>query len=256
MKRVVSYKVFLNESEKPLTVQRFIQLYKGKQPDAKTMGPFLYDNWKEITGVEMGSMDFTEEEENFLADVIGYYHLDGEEVMKALHDYAVACNEKNDDEKIEEDFATIGTPPAGNVSGVGAVVPPTAGTVGSGDAWPSLGAPAVATPVNSAICPICKKSKKACKCADSPSEKKKSKLKKIKENLKYVSSFSNFLNEEGGELQVIDYKGEEITHSPHMPEFWFVNDETFDSLEDAKKYIDKGAKPSEKTIDAYRHGAM
>lgn len=103
---------------------------------------------------------------------------------------------KEEDQKIEEDFAAVGTPPAGNVSGMGPVTAPTPGHVGSGDAWPSLGTPAVAIPVTSGICSICKKSKKACKCADSPSEKKKAKIKKIKANeMKHVTEFNNFLNE-------------------------------------------------------------
>jgi hypothetical protein len=38
-------------------------------------------------------------------------------------------------------FAQVGSPPAGNVSGMGDVVAPTATSFGSGDAWPSLGAP-------------------------------------------------------------------------------------------------------------------
>jgi hypothetical protein len=38
-------------------------------------------------------------------------------------------------------FAQVGAPPAGNVSGMGDVVAPTATNVGSGDTWQSLGAP-------------------------------------------------------------------------------------------------------------------
>jgi hypothetical protein len=43
--------------------------------------------------------------------------------------------------KKNEDFAAVGVAPEGNVSGMGPVVPPTATSVGSGDAWPSLGQP-------------------------------------------------------------------------------------------------------------------
>ena len=162
----------------------------------------------------------------------------------------------NNEKEIKEDFAAVGTPPSGNVSGMGAVVPPAPGSVGSGDTWPSLGAPAVSIPINSGFCAKCKKPKKACKCEDSPSQKAKRKHKKTQENLKHMSSYADFLNEENGELEITDYKGVDIFHSPHTPDEWYVNDETFDSLENAKKYIDDGAKPSAKTINAYRHGAM
>lgn len=42
---------------------------------------------------------------------------------------------------LSEDFAQVGTPPAGNVTGMGNPTPPTSTSTGSGDAWPSLGAP-------------------------------------------------------------------------------------------------------------------
>ena len=66
---------------------------------------------------------------------------------------------------VNEDFAAVGAPPAGNVSGMGNVTPPTATSVGSGDAWPSLGAPSTQLP-SKKICPICKKKLKKgiCKC--------------------------------------------------------------------------------------------
>lgn len=102
----------------------------------------------------------------------------------------------NDDEKIQEDFAVVGTPPGGNVIGMGSVTAPTPGHLGSGDTWPALGTPAVPVQVNSPICPICKKSKKTCTCADSPSEKKKKKIKKIKlEEMKHVTKLQDFLKE-------------------------------------------------------------
>ena len=43
--------------------------------------------------------------------------------------------------KKNEDFASVGVAPEGNVSGMGPVVQPTSTTPGSGDAWPSLGQP-------------------------------------------------------------------------------------------------------------------
>ena len=120
----------------------------------------------------------------------------------------------NDDQKVQEDFAAVGTPPGGNVIGMGSVTAPTPGHLGSGDSWPSLGAPAVPVQVNSSICPICKKSKKECTCEDSPSEKRRKKLKKIKveemlmtpRDMKYVDLFEGRLadvklsNEEAEEI--------------------------------------------------------
>lgn len=49
---------------------------------------------------------------------------------------------------LSEDFAAVGVAPAGNVSGMGPVVAPTADSVGSGDAWPSLGAPSSLAPLS------------------------------------------------------------------------------------------------------------
>jgi len=48
---------------------------------------------------------------------------------------------------LSEDFAAVGVPPAGNVSGMGPVVAPTSDSVGSGDVWPSLGAPSSLAPL-------------------------------------------------------------------------------------------------------------
>jgi hypothetical protein len=42
-----------------------------------------------------------------------------------------------------EEFAQVAPSPGGNVSGMGPVVPPTSTSVGSGDAWPSLGEPSI-----------------------------------------------------------------------------------------------------------------
>jgi hypothetical protein len=56
-----------------------------------------------------------------------------------------------------------------------------------------------------------------------------------------------------GKPEFIDYKGESIMFEPINNEY-YVNDEMFYSLEDAKKYIDAGSPLSEKMIDAYRHG--
>lgn len=65
---------------------------------------------------------------------------------------------------------------------------------------------------------------------------------------------SNLINE-SGKIQFIEYKGYEIMFEPTYNDY-FVNDEQFKSLDDAKKYIDEGAKPSKKTINAYRKGAF
>jgi hypothetical protein len=71
-------------------------------------------------------------------------------------------------EWLAEDFAAVGVPPAGNVSGMGPVTPPSSGGVGSGDAWPSLGDPATQVPAT--VCPNCKKKK--CKCKKAKASKK------------------------------------------------------------------------------------
>lgn len=42
---------------------------------------------------------------------------------------------------LNEDFAQVGAPPDGNMLGMGPVIAPNSGTEGSGDAWPSIGAP-------------------------------------------------------------------------------------------------------------------
>ena len=57
------------------------------------------------------------------------------------------------------------------------------------------------------------------------------------------------------EIQFINYKDEEIMYEPNYSEY-FVNDEQFMSLEEAKDYIDKGSRMSNKTINAYRKGAF
>lgn len=57
------------------------------------------------------------------------------------------------------------------------------------------------------------------------------------------------------EIQFINYKGEEIMYEPNYSEY-FVNDEQFNSLEEAKYYIDNGSPMSQKTITAYRKGAF
>jgi hypothetical protein len=49
---------------------------------------------------------------------------------------------KNFQNWINEDFAMVGVAPEGNMGGtMGNPVPPTSTSTGSGDAWPSLGAP-------------------------------------------------------------------------------------------------------------------
>lgn len=59
----------------------------------------------------------------------------------------------NFEEWLVEEFAAVGSPPAGNVSGMGNVTAPSAINMGSGDAWPTLcvpytavGAPPTAPP--------------------------------------------------------------------------------------------------------------
>lgn len=50
-------------------------------------------------------------------------------------------------EWVAEDFAAVGIAPEGNVIGMGNATPPSATSFGSGDMWPSLGAPSTATGV-------------------------------------------------------------------------------------------------------------
>jgi len=61
--------------------------------------------------------------------------------------------------------------------------------------------------------------------------------------------------EKGGGVTFEKYKNKEIMFSPDFNTY-FTNDEEFESLEKAKKYIDNGSKPSANTINAYRHGAF
>lgn len=55
------------------------------------------------------------------------------------------------------------------------------------------------------------------------------------------------------EVQFIKYKDEEIMYEPHFKEF-YVNDSMFNSLEEAKYFIDKGAPISDELKEAYRKG--
>jgi len=55
------------------------------------------------------------------------------------------------------------------------------------------------------------------------------------------------------EVQFIKYKDEEIMYEPHFKEF-YVNDSMFNTLEEAKYFIDKGAPMSEEIKLAYRRG--
>jgi len=57
------------------------------------------------------------------------------------------------------------------------------------------------------------------------------------------------------ELHFYDYKGEQIMYEPHYDKY-YTNDEEFDTLEEAKDYIDSGSPMDEKTIEAYRKGAF
>lgn len=58
---------------------------------------------------------------------------------------------------------------------------------------------------------------------------------------------------EGGEVEFITYNGNEIMYSPHFNQY-FVDDEPFNTLDEAKAYIDKGSPISEAKRDAYRRG--
>jgi hypothetical protein len=60
---------------------------------------------------------------------------------------------------------------------------------------------------------------------------------------------------EDNELHFYDYKNEQIMYEPHYDKY-YTNDEEFDTLEEAKNYIDGGSPMDEKTIDAYRKGAF
>jgi len=57
------------------------------------------------------------------------------------------------------------------------------------------------------------------------------------------------------EVKFITYKDEEIMYEPTYSEY-FVNDEQFSTLKEAKDYIDKGSPMSKQTINAYRKGAF
>lgn len=69
-----------------------------------------------------------------------------------------------------EDFSQIGVAPEGNMGGtMGNPTAPTSTSTGSGDAWPSLGAPYSLVPLpkpkkSKLICNMCGKTKKRCKC--------------------------------------------------------------------------------------------
>lgn len=67
--------------------------------------------------------------------------------------------------------------------------------------------------------------------------------------------FENGGGVEDNEVQYITYKDEEIMYEPNYSEY-FVNDEQFNSLQEAKNYIDNGSLMSNKTINAYRKGAF
>jgi thiol-disulfide isomerase/thioredoxin len=60
---------------------------------------------------------------------------------------------------------------------------------------------------------------------------------------------------DGGEVEFIEYKDEEIMYEPTYDKY-YTNDEEFDTLKQAQNYIDKGSPMSAKTINAYRKGAF
>lgn len=57
---------------------------------------------------------------------------------------------------------------------------------------------------------------------------------------------------DGGGVEFIEYNGKDIIYEPHYKKY-YANDEEFDSLEDAKKYIDSGETPHQ-IREAYRRG--
>lgn len=65
---------------------------------------------------------------------------------------------KSYEDWINEDFATVGAPPAGNVEGMGSVVMPHGDANGSGDTWDS--------PVKPKRCPECNELEKDCTCEE------------------------------------------------------------------------------------------
>lgn len=69
----------------------------------------------------------------------------------------------------------------------------------------------------------------------------------------YQSKMAN--GGQAGGLKYIQYKGIEIMYEPTYNKY-YTNDEEFETLKEAKKYIDSGSPLSAKTINAYRHGAF
>lgn len=151
MRKIKSFDEFVFEGIKTMSLQELIRLLGNKKIDAKSLGVFLYENWIRITGETMWSMNFSSSEDKLISDLVKHFHLDRHEVLKSIHDYGTACN---------EDFASVGTAPEGNVTGMGAVTPPSANSVGSGDTWTVPNKPA--TQVSVKLCPDCKK--KECIC--------------------------------------------------------------------------------------------
>lgn len=60
-------------------------------------------------------------------------------------------------------------------------------------------------------------------------------------------------SEKSKEISFIEYKGKQIMYSPHFEEY-YVDDEPFSTLEQAKEYIDRGNPTPEWKIDAYSKG--
>jgi antirestriction protein len=60
---------------------------------------------------------------------------------------------------------------------------------------------------------------------------------------------------EKGGVVFTNYNGMEVMYEPNYNEY-YVNDMKFDSMEEAKNYIDKGSRMDDKTIDAYRKGTF
>ena len=109
---------------------------------------------------------------------------------------------------VNEDFAQVGSAPAGNVVGMGDVVAPTSSSTGSGDAWPSLADPY-------SLVPLKKKKKK---------KKKKRKLSESHEWIDDESAAFGFflvLAKAGvGNIDDSDWTGEFDTYYGGAYEYW------------------------------------
>ena len=70
-------------------------------------------------------------------------------------------------------------------------------------------------------------------------------------DLYYIDDKGKFAK--GGEIEYIQYKGENIMYEPNFKEY-YVDDSMFKTLSKSKEHIDKGSPMDEGTIDAYKKG--